>query len=197
YLNAVVQLWTTQLPESLLHRPLDIEARLGRSRSGPWQPRPIDLDLILYGSQVIRTEELIVPHPACWYRRFVLDPLSEIAADLVHPVKRRTIADLRERLLRRPFRCALVSADHGQARRVAEQLAPEFPDVQFPLLAEEDPTRVDAELVVCWTKEPPVDLHAPDRAHPDALFAPTELDAAIEFVRTVLQSALGQCVRVS
>ena len=197
YLNAAVQLRTTLQPRGLLKLLVDIEARLGRSRSGPWQPRPIDLDMILYGDRVIETSELVVPHPACWYRRFVLDPLTEIAADVVHPVKQQSLSDLRERLLRRPFRCALLSEDQGWAEELAKRLAAEFPEVQFEV-AGPSAAPPDAELVVEWARRGlAIDGPTPLRSHPGRLSFRGEPEAALEHIRIVLQSALGKCVRVS
>jgi len=197
YFNAAAQLWTTLQPLGLLKLLLDIEARLGRSRSGPWQPRPIDLDMILYGDRVIETSELVVPHPACWYRRFVLDPLAEIAPDVMHPVKQQSFSDLRKRLLRRPFRCVLLSEERSWAEELAKRLAAEFPEAQLNVagLSAAPP---DAELVVEWTKRSP-SINRPSllRLHPGRLSLRAEPAAVLEHIRIVLQSALGKCVRVS
>jgi 2-amino-4-hydroxy-6-hydroxymethyldihydropteridine diphosphokinase len=85
FLNAVAALDTTLGAHALLHRLLDIERALGRLRRERWAPRTIDLDLILYGDKVISSDELVVPHPLMHERRFVLQPLAEIAPDAVHP----------------------------------------------------------------------------------------------------------------
>jgi 2-amino-4-hydroxy-6-hydroxymethyldihydropteridine diphosphokinase len=79
YLNAAAELETTLAPRELLDRMLDVERQLGRERGGPrWGPRTIDLDLLLYGEQVIDEPGLRVPHPYLLERRFVLEPLAEL-----------------------------------------------------------------------------------------------------------------------
>jgi 2-amino-4-hydroxy-6-hydroxymethyldihydropteridine diphosphokinase len=73
---------------------LAVEQRFGRERPYEHAPRTIDLDLILYGQAVIETEGLTVPHPRFRERRFVLEPLAEIASDWIDPVTGKTIAEL-------------------------------------------------------------------------------------------------------
>lgn len=129
FLNAAAELFTSLSPLELLARLQHIEANHGRTRTVHWGPRKLDLDLVLYGDRVIDLPELQVPHPACWYRRFVLDPMTEIAADVVHPVKRATFAELRSRLLPRPLPVGLTGGTAELRSQIAAQLATEVPQV--------------------------------------------------------------------
>jgi len=96
FLNAAALLETTLPPLELLESLLAIERAFGRHRSAtvPKGPRTLDLDLLLYGDQVLDTPTLTLPHPAMHERRFVLAPLAEIAPHLRHPVLRRTMREL-------------------------------------------------------------------------------------------------------
>ena len=95
YLNTVVELDTRLTPHELLAALQGIERRLGRVPSAVrWAPRPIDLDLLLYQDQVIHDERLVIPHPRMHERRFVLEPLAQLAPDVLHPVLKQTIAEL-------------------------------------------------------------------------------------------------------
>ena len=85
-------------PEQVMARLLRIEYALGRTREVPDGPRTIDLDLLLYGDVLSDTEFLKLPHPRLHERRFVLEPLVEVAPRLVHPVLKKTVAELLESL---------------------------------------------------------------------------------------------------
>src|SRR5687768_654753 len=87
YLNAAARLVTTLTPQQLLQRFLEIEAAHGRDRTKQlrWGARQLDLDLLLYGDQIIDEPGLRVPHPCMTERSFVLIPLAEIAPDVIHP----------------------------------------------------------------------------------------------------------------
>ena len=94
YLNAAAIGRADMAPEALLGQLLELEAERGRRRDTARAARTLDLDLILYGDLVIDRPNLVVPHPRFRTRRFVLEPLAEIAPDLRDPVSRRTMRDL-------------------------------------------------------------------------------------------------------
>lgn len=99
FLNGAATGVTTLTANALLERLLDAEATLGRERPFPGAPRTVDLDLILYGSEVIdQPPALIVPHPRFRERKFVLEPLAEIASEWVDPVTGLTVGRLLARL---------------------------------------------------------------------------------------------------
>lgn len=94
FLNCVVLLETEVPPQTLLQRVLEVERGMGRERVQPKGPRLIDIDILLYDDQVIHEPGLTIPHPALQERRFVLEPLAEIAPGVVHPVLKKTVREL-------------------------------------------------------------------------------------------------------
>jgi 2-amino-4-hydroxy-6-hydroxymethyldihydropteridine diphosphokinase len=94
YLNGVVAGETDLSARELLDALLAIETERGRERPFPGAPRTLDLDLILFGGQIINEPDLIVPHPRFRERPFVLEPLAEVAPDLVDPVTGKTVQTL-------------------------------------------------------------------------------------------------------
>ena len=98
FLNCAVAVATDKMPRQFLVGLQRIEREMGRRRIQPKGPRVIDLDILLFGSAVVDTAQLTIPHPAMHERRFVLEPLAEIAPEVRHPVFKRTIRELRDAL---------------------------------------------------------------------------------------------------
>jgi 2-amino-4-hydroxy-6-hydroxymethyldihydropteridine diphosphokinase len=94
FLNCAVAMTTDMMPRELLLGILSIEREMGRERTQPKGPRIIDIDILLFGSTIIESPELTVPHPAMQDRRFVLEPLTEIAPEAMHPAFGRTTRQL-------------------------------------------------------------------------------------------------------
>lgn len=126
FLNTAAIAVTELAPRAILQALHRVEASFDRARTIHWGPRTLDLDLLICGSFVCDTPELVVPHPSMWYRRFVLDPLVEIAADEIHPVFKESIRSLWGRLQVRPLLLELqysgMTGVKSGSRRIAEGL---------------------------------------------------------------------------
>ncbi len=94
FLNLVLEAETNLFPRTLIKKLKALERELGRKQAQQNRPRLIDVDVLFYGRFIIETKELTVPHPRLEERRFVLEPLAELAPELRHPVSRQTIKDI-------------------------------------------------------------------------------------------------------
>jgi len=94
FLNCAVALETAQTPKQAMAALLNIELQMGRQRIQKKGPRIIDIDILLFSDKIIDLPDLTVPHPAMQHRRFVLEPLAEIAPEARHPVLKKTIREL-------------------------------------------------------------------------------------------------------
>ncbi|WP_457126514.1 2-amino-4-hydroxy-6-hydroxymethyldihydropteridine diphosphokinase [Mucilaginibacter sp. HD30] len=98
YLNQVVFLQTQLSSNKVLNEILKIETSMGRIRDEKWGSRLIDIDILFYNDEIIKQNDLVVPHPELHNRRFTLEPLVEIAPELVHPLLNKTMLELKKNL---------------------------------------------------------------------------------------------------
>jgi 2-amino-4-hydroxy-6-hydroxymethyldihydropteridine diphosphokinase len=98
FLNCALALETSKTPQELMAAILGIEEEMGRRRVQKKGPRSIDIDILLFGNTIIDSNELTIPHPTMHQRRFVLEPLAEIAPEALHPLLKKTIRELRDTL---------------------------------------------------------------------------------------------------
>jgi 2-amino-4-hydroxy-6-hydroxymethyldihydropteridine diphosphokinase len=115
FLNCVVAIETELMPKQFLSRALAIEQELGRRRTEKKGPRTLDIDIVLFGNAIVDSPGLTIPHPELHHRRFVLEPLVEIAPDVRHPILKRTAKELLNDL----------PATTGSTRRLKESLVAE------------------------------------------------------------------------
>jgi hypothetical protein len=150
-----------------------------------WGPRTLDLDVIFYGDQILTSERLTVPHPHCWYRRFVLDPVAEICPEWVHPTIGTTVADLRDRLHAEDFRVSVTGPVDPVS--LASEFRQQYPGVHFENVTEA--TGPPAEGLGILVSDEPREL--------PPLWLRTSSLSLEPFVRDVLTAARGQCHRLA
>lgn len=198
FINAAASIETDMAPIALMDRLQSIEMQLGRVREIRWGPRTLDLDLLFYGDEQIWTPRLIVPHPACWYRRFVLDPLCDIAPQRTHPARCVSVLELRRRLLGRPLSVAFAGVGSEARRRMIDRLRDDFASVRFAEWHEESrassPSSMhEPALIFCLEGDNSYGNRGYDALPPVArLNVPSTPDDIEPFVRHVLQSALDE-----
>ncbi|WP_166825330.1 2-amino-4-hydroxy-6-hydroxymethyldihydropteridine diphosphokinase [Thalassoroseus pseudoceratinae] len=148
YCNAAVEVRCDLSPQDLLVELQCLETRFGRQRDIRWGPRTLDLDILLYGDEVVQTPTLEIPHPGIVYRRFVLDPLCDIAPSVRHPVYARRLSELRDGLLKRPLLIAVEPTVLENIHDIERTLASRFSKVCIV-----DPADVEPSLVLSTTDE--------------------------------------------
>lgn len=144
FLNSALRIATSLEPVPLLRWAMDIEQQLGRSRHERWGPRLIDIDLLLYGEQVLQLDQLELPHPRMAVRRFVLEPAVEIAADMIHPTTGWSLGTLWRNLCHAPPYIALAGAPCSGKTTIAKRLAR-----QSGIQAILEPARALPEQIAC------------------------------------------------
>ena len=103
YVNCIAQIAVKKSSFELLQGLMNIESAMGRERRKRWEARIIDLDILLFGQEMQESHNLIIPHPLMHERRFVLEPLAQLAPDLIHPVFKVTILELLHKLPAPPY----------------------------------------------------------------------------------------------
>ena len=165
FVNSAWVVETALEPLALLDLLQQIENELGRTRDVRWGPRTLDLDVIFYGDDVINLPRLVVPHPHCWYRQFVLAPVASLLPDFAHPLIGLTMRQLSERLASQPFRLGIGGQPADGATLAT--MATEFPGV---------------EVLAVW-----LGTYEPSHRHPLWLRVPSGDE--VQFVRDALTAA--------
>lgn len=180
FVNSALVVDTTLEPLAFLDLLQQIESTLGRTREVRWGPRTLDLDLIFFGDQVIDLPRLVVPHPHCWYRQFVLTPVASLVPEFVHPVFGLSTKLLLERLL-------VDSVSFGYAGTLVDEqrvsaLVAEYSHVEFRRIAPHSSSVVPVETLAFWFGSPESKPQSP-------FWLQVSDDDELQFVRDVLTAA--------
>jgi 2-amino-4-hydroxy-6-hydroxymethyldihydropteridine diphosphokinase len=191
--NAACVFETSLEPHALLAELQRIENMSGRTREVRWGPRTLDLDLILYGDEIVDSDTLTVPHPHFWYRRFVLEPLAELIPEFVAPGFSQSIQELNERLCERPFRLVIGGdCDSVITRRIVGDVS-ESETVRTELIELPSLNAVDStscSLAISFgTSDATLPKPATKVLHCEQFEA--------QFLRDTLAAAIGELGRVS
>ena len=123
YLNSVILVESTLSAQQLFKATSQIENQMGRQRKERWGPRSIDLDILLFGQQKISVADLQIPHPRMSFRKFVIEPATEIAPDFIEPTSGVTLKALSRRLTESPAKIAWINGNSKQNQLAKSVLA--------------------------------------------------------------------------
>lgn len=176
FLNAAAR-FSTKLSVQQVHaRLIEIEQEHGRVRIERWGARRLDLDLLLFDQQQIETESLDVPHPRMTFRRFVLEPAVEVAADMRHPICQRTLGELLAQLNAAQPQVRIVAPDDAAVEDLVERVR-QTTNVLILRDNPQAPPQPEPQLLVFW--QTPADICRQRRPHgPYLPIAGADLEAA-------------------
>lgn len=203
FLNAAAVIETGLDPEHLLDLLQSIENQHGRTRERRWTSRTLDLDLVFFGETVCESPRLTVPHPAAWFRRFVLEPVVELMPGYMHPVKQVSLETLQRRLLPRPQIFALAGAIDPQTLLDIERAVASV-DCQVVLWDDRESASdtVEEPTFIVWRPEAGVITPIRDRRFLALPLVP-RIDATrsnlplLEFVHYLHEAAMGDVERIA
>ncbi|MGB0738855.1 MAG: 2-amino-4-hydroxy-6-hydroxymethyldihydropteridine diphosphokinase [Planctomycetaceae bacterium] len=191
FLNAALTGDWSGTAQQLLNVLQQTENRFGRQRTIRWGPRTVDLDLLLFDGMTLVEPGLILPHPALWYRDFVLAPSAEVASDMWHPVLQQTIGQLHQRLLQRPL--SLHADSSALCAKLRTQIAsrlPERNEVLWRSQSEED-LFATIRMRTASVQQPPLSYPEETAAGPEIiLFVESAADAILQ-IEQLLVAMIG------
>ncbi|SFI75634.1 2-amino-4-hydroxy-6-hydroxymethyldihydropteridine diphosphokinase [Planctomicrobium piriforme] len=214
FINSVALLQAACTPQELLCHLQQVENEFGRARTVHWGPRTLDLDLLSFGHEVIQLDAgqpdltpldpdvhrpmesyrgtLVVPHPACWYRRFVLDPWCDVAPHWRHPLLGETVRGLHDRLLRRPLTVAVLGRPEAAVDGLTAGL--EADDLAAQITLTTQPSR-DADITLVFESQ--VTSGSPQSEHPARSVCLKDNVEGVQLALQVLRAALDQPIPCS